>query len=198
MALFTMNRTHTITDYCNDPGCNNCFEAKLLRDLRERNSLSFRQLYKLYSASLLGIILRVVPAREIAEDILQDTFVKIWRSLHLYDPSKAKLFTWMASLARNSAIDYKRGKTFANSIKNEDIDSVFKQVDSFYQTNDHTDTIGLKELTRLLSDSQKQIIDMVYFHGYTQVEVSNELQIPLGTVKSKIRLAVKAMRCYFM
>lgn len=198
MALVSMNMVHGVTDFCDDPGCSDCFEGKLLRDLKARNSLSFRRLYKLYSASLLGVILRVVPAREIAEDILQDTFVKIWKSLDMYDPDKAKLFTWMARLARNSAIDYKRGKTFANSTKNEDIDSVFSQVDSYYQVSDKTDVIGLRELMGVLSDSQKQIIDMVYFHGYTQAEVSDELQIPLGTVKSKIRIAVKVLRCYFM
>jgi len=198
MVSATINRTHTTTDFCEDPGCNDCFEGKLLLDLKERNNLSFRRLYKLYSGSLLGIILRIVPAREIAEDILQDTFVKIWKSIDLYDPSKAKLFTWMARLARNSAIDYKRGKNFANSIKNEDIESVYAQVDNFHQVLDQTDTIGVRELMGMLSASQKQVLDMVYFMGYTQAEVSDELHMPLGTVKSKIRLGVKALRHYFI
>lgn len=198
MASLTINRVHTIEGFCNDPGCSECFEGKLLLDLKARNSVSFKKLYKMYSGALLGIILRVVPAREIAEDILQDTFIKIWKSLDLYDADRGKLFTWMASLARNSAIDYKRGKTFSNSTKNEDIDSVFSQIDDYYQVNDKTDMIGVRELMSVLSESQKQIIDMVYFHGYTQAEVSDELQIPLGTVKSKIRIAVKILRCYFM
>ena len=175
-----------------------CTEDKFVRDLQDRNNLSFRRLYHLYSSPLLGIILRVVPAREIAEDILQDSFVKIWKSIDTFDPEKGKLFTWMARLARNSAIDYKRGKTFSKSTRNEDIDSVFCQVDTYHYVPDRTDSIGVKELMCVLTASQKQILDLVYFHGYTQAEVSDELQIPLGTVKSKIRPAVKELRGYFM
>ncbi len=103
----------------------------------------------------------------------------------------------MARLARNSAIDYKRGKTFAKSSRNEDIDSVYSQVDHFHHVTDQTDLIGIRELMCVLTASQKQILDLIYFHGYTQAEVSDELQIPLGTVKSKIRLAVRELRLYF-
>lgn len=171
---------------------------KFVKDLQNRNGLSFRQLYSSYSTPLLGIIMRVVPVREIAEDILQDTFVKIWKSIHSFDPEKGKLFTWMSKLARNSAIDYKRGKTCSKSSRNEDIDSVFCQVDNYHFVKDTSDSIGVRELMGVLTASQKQILDLVYFHGYTQAEVSDELQIPLGTVKSKIRLAVKELRVYFI
>jgi RNA polymerase sigma factor (sigma-70 family) len=197
METMTVNRVDHLTDFCDDPLCTTCGEHRLLGALKTQSSLSFRKLYKMYASSLLGIIIRIVPNREIAEDILQDTFVKIWRSIDLYDPAKAKLFTWMASLARNTAIDYTRGKSFLNSTKNDDIDSVFSKIDLSHQVRDQTDMIGLKELMGVLTDSQKTIIDMVYFHGYTQAEVSEVLQIPLGTVKSKIRIAVKVLRCYF-
>jgi len=197
MAAVSINMVRAITVHCDEPACNDCFESRLLLDLKERDSISFRRLYMSYSPSLLGIILRVVPAREIAEDILQDTFVKIWKSLDQYDPEKARLFTWMARMARNSAIDYKRGKSFAKSILNEDIDSAFSQVERFHHVNERTDTIGVRELMHRLPDSQKQVLNLVYFHGYTQAEVSDELQMPLGTVKSKIRLAVKALRSCF-
>jgi RNA polymerase sigma factor (sigma-70 family) len=182
---------------CSDPSCNDCVERRLLLDLRERDGISFRRLYLSYSASLLGIILRVVPAREIAEDILQDTFIKIWKSLDTYDPQKARLFTWMARMARNSAIDYKRGKSFAKSVLNEDMDSAFSQVERFHQVHESIDTIGVRELVHQLPPSQQEVLSLVYFQGYTQAEVSDELQMPLGTVKSKIRLAVKALRICF-
>jgi RNA polymerase sigma-70 factor (ECF subfamily) len=193
--LETLPLTTGHYDHQDDHGCP---EVKFIRDLQDRDNISFRQLYRLYSSPLLGIILRVVPAREIAEDILQDSFVKIWKSIDTFDPEKGKLFTWMARLARNSAIDYKRGKTFSKSTRNEDIDSVFCQVDSYHYVPDRTDSIGVRELMCVLTASQKQILDLVYFHGYTQAEVSDELQIPLGTVKSKIRLAVKELRLYFL
>lgn len=184
---------------CNDNvDLSNCFEDQFLGNLRQRDSLSFRKLYLLNAPSLLGVIMKVVPCREVAEDILQDSFVKIWKSIDTYNPEKGKLFTWMARLARNSAIDYKRGKSFAKSTRNEDIDSVYSQVDTYHHVPDKSDSIGVRDLMGVLSASQKQILDLVYFHGYTQAEVSDELQIPLGTVKSKIRLAVKELRVYFL
>jgi len=198
MILASLETNAVITKYCENSDCQDCLERNFVRDLQQHNNVSFRKLYVLYAAPLLGIIMRIVPAREIAEDILQDSFVKIWKSINTFDPDKGKLFTWMAKLARNSAIDYKRGKTCSKSTKNEDIDSVFVQIDNFHCVSDKTDAIGVRELTTLLSESQKKIIDLVYFHGYTQAEVSDELQIPLGTVKSKIRLAVKELRVYFM
>ena len=173
-------------------------DHKFLQDLRSHSNVSFRKLYATFSPSLLGVIMRVIPEREIAEDILQDSFVKIWKSIESYDPEKGKLFTWMSRLVRNSAIDYKRGKTFAKSSMNEDIESVYAKVDNCHFVSDKSDAIGVRELMSVLSDSQKQILDLVYFHGYTQAEVSDELCIPLGTVKSKIRLAVKVLRSYFL
>ena len=198
MIVETRNNAYSVMSFCDDPTCRDCFEGKLLIELKERKSISFRKLYTLYSSSLLGIIMRVIPSTEIAEDILQDTFVKIWKSIDLYDANKGKLFTWMSSLARNSAIDYRRGKSFAKSCKNEDIDSVFSQVDLFHPVRYNTDAIGVREMMCVLSEPQKQVLDLVYFHGYTQAEVSDELQIPLGTVKSRIRLAVKELRIYFV
>lgn len=198
MMIANFETVNLDTIFHEEPAGDHCFERKFVADLKDHNSLSFRRLYTMHASSLLGIIMRVVPAREVAEDILQDSFVKIWKSIHLYDPDKGKLFTWMAKLARNSAIDYKRGKTFAKSIKNEDIDSVYTQVEHYHYVPDRTDSIGVRELMCVLTASQKQILDLVYFHGYTQAEVSDELQIPLGTVKSKIRLAVKELRLYFL
>lgn len=198
MVLANLDRLVIAPDYCDDIDIQDCFEDTFLQNLQQRDSLSFRQLYTMHAAPLLGIIMRVVPAREIAEDILQDSFVKIWKSINTFDPNKGKLFTWMARLARNSAIDYKRGKTFAKSTKNEDIDNVYSLVDHYHHVPDQTDSIGIRELMGVLTASQKQILDLIYFHGYTQAEVSDELQIPLGTVKSKIRLAVKELRIYFL
>lgn len=180
-----------------NPRHKGCIEIEIIRELKKQTELSFNKLHLNYSSMLLGVILKLVSSREIAEDILQETFIKIWRSIDLYDADKGRLFTWMSCLARNTAKDYLKGKNFAKSIRNDHIDSVFAQVNDFYYFRYNTDIIGLRDLVAVLSESQKQIVNMVYFQGYTQVEVSDELCIPLGTVKSKIRLAVKELRCYF-
>lgn len=197
MVCENLDRRVVASEFDVNPVGSDRLYNNFIRSLQQQDSSSFKQLYTLHSSSLLGIIMKIVPSREIAEDILQDSFVKIWKSIHTFDPEKGKLFSWMARLARNSAIDYKRGKTCAISIRNEDINNVYSKVHYYHSVPDRTDTIGIKELMCVLTASQKQILDLVYFHGYTQAEVSDELHIPLGTVKSKIRLAVKALRFYF-
>lgn len=186
-----------ITNGDNNPGQKDCFEVEIVRELKKQTELSFNKLYLNYASLLLGVILKLVSSREVAEDILQETFIKIWRSIDQYDADKGRLFTWMSCLARNTAKDYLKGKNFAKSIRNDDIDSVYTQVNHSHYFRYNTDIIGLRDLVAVLSESQKQILNLVYFQGYTQVEVSHKLHIPLGTVKSKIRLAVKELRCYF-
>ena len=173
------------------------FEREMVLELKEQNQLSFNRLYMNYASMLLGVISKMVSSREVAEDILQETFIKIWKSIDQYDEEKGRLFTWMACLARNTAKDYLKGKNFAKSIRNDDIDSVYSRINDFHYFRYNTDVIGLRELMGELSDSQKQIINLVYFQGYTQLEVADKLHIPLGTVKSKIRQAVKELRGYF-
>lgn len=173
------------------------FEREIVLELKAQNQLSFNRLYLKYASMLLGVISKLVSSREVAEDILQDTFIKIWKSIDQYDEEKGRLFTWMACLARNTAKDYLKGKNFAKSIRNDDIDSMYSKINDFHYSRYNIDVIGLRELMGVLSDSQKQILNLVYFQGYTQLEVSDKLHIPLGTVKSKIRLAVKELRCYF-
>lgn len=162
--------------------------------LRAQDPEAFRQLYIAYSGSILGIVNRLVLSREIAEDVMQEVFLKIWRSIALYDPEKGRLFTWMSKMARNSAIDYLRGKAFAIANKNEDLESSIKHIEQSHAIWFNSDRMDVRFLLSTLFPSQKEILYLVYFAGYTQAEVSEQLQIPLGTVKSKIRLAIQAMR----
>lgn len=172
------------------------FEDMLVQGLRESNAKSINQLYKMYAPALFGIIKRIVKCDEIAEDILQDTFVKIWKSIRLYDSSKGRLFTWLANLAKNLAIDQIRSKS---AIKASKTDDIFMVAASLIDSQSHayylnTDKIGYKNLLIALKPDQKRIIDMIYFQGYTHVQTSEILNLPLGTVKTKLRLAILFLR----
>ena len=98
-----------------------------------------------YITALFGVISRIIPAEEIAQDIMQDVFVKIWKSTDMYEKSKGRLYTWMLNIARNCAIDYSRSKQFKSEIKNQDIDNSVYEVNRQKSTTFNTDTIGLKE-----------------------------------------------------
>lgn len=151
----------------------------------------------MYSGSLYGVIYRIVQHEEIAEDLLQDTFVKIWNSFPLYDPAKGRLFTWMVNLARNLSIDKIRSRDFRNNSKNQDLENTVNVIDEQRSTEINPDLIGVKELVKLLKPEQKSVLDLVYFRGYTHVEASEELGIPLGTVKTRMRMAIITLRKFF-
>ncbi|RZK75908.1 MAG: sigma-70 family RNA polymerase sigma factor, partial [Pedobacter sp.] len=162
----------------------------LVNSLRSGDHRSLTKLYKMYSPALLGIISRIVKNDEVALDMLQECFTKIWKSVEQYEETKGRFFTWMARLARNQAIDYLRGRSYINSCKNLDIDDVYTEVDSCNNTSYNPETIGLRHLTNQLKESQRRILNLIYFEGYTQTEVAEELNIPLGTVKTRLRMAI--------
>ncbi len=151
-------------------------------------------MYDNYSKALFGIINNITNDREESEDVLQNVFVKIWNNFASYDELKGRLYTWMLNIARNMAIDSTRSKH--EKIKNkiqETSDSVYHKNNLFAEDSSH-ENIGLQNIINNLKDDQKDIIDLAYFQGYTQEEISQKLGMPLGTVKTKVRQAIITLR----
>jgi RNA polymerase sigma factor (sigma-70 family) len=172
-------------------------EEELIRALRQQEKIGAEALYDMYSSSLYGVIYRIVQHEEIAEDLLQETFLKIWNSFSAYDQSKGRLFTWMVNLARNLSIDKLRSKDFRNNSKNQDLENTVTSIDEQRNTAINPDIVGVKELVQQLKPDQKSVLDLVYFRGYTHVEAAEELGIPLGTVKTRMRMAIITLRKFF-
>lgn len=165
--------------------------------LRHREKIAAEALYDMYSASLYGVIIRIVTETTLAEDILQETFVKIWQSFSSYSAEKGRLFTWMVNIARNLSIDKVRSKDFRNQNKNQDIENTVNLIDEQKNTTYKPELLGIKDLVTKLRPEQKSILDLVYFKGYTHVEAADELCIPLGTVKTRLRMAIQELRKHF-
>jgi RNA polymerase sigma-70 factor (ECF subfamily) len=172
-------------------------EEELVLALRQREKIAIEALYDMYSSSLFGVIVRIVNDTALAEDILQDTFVKIWNSFSSYSTEKGRLFTWMVNIARNLAIDKIRSKDFKNQGKNQDIENNVAFIDEQRNAVYKPELLGVKELVEGLKPEQKSILDLVYFKGYTHVEAADELGVPLGTVKTRLRMAIIQLRKYF-
>ena len=173
-------------------------EEILILGLRQSDPKAIDQLYKMYAPALFGIIKRIVKFDEIAEDVLQDTFVKIWKSIQFYDSSKGRLFTWMANLAKNLAIDQIRSKSANNTSKTDDLFNIATEIiDHKAHFHLNTDAIGIKNLLTSLKSDQKLIIDLIYFQGYTHVQTAEILSIPLGSIKTKLRLSILSLRKHF-
>jgi RNA polymerase sigma-70 factor (ECF subfamily) len=172
-------------------------EDELVLALRNHEKIAVEALYDMYSASLYGVISRIVIDTAVSEDILQETFVKIWHSFSSYSTEKGRLFTWMVNIARNLAIDKIRSKDFKNQNKNQEIENNVTFIDEQRNTVYQPELMGVKDLVQTLKPDQKSIIDLVYFKGYTHVEAADELGIPLGTIKTRLRMGIQELRKHF-
>jgi len=165
--------------------------------LRNREKIAIEALYDMYSSSLFGVISRIIVDTAAAEDVLQETFVKIWHSFSSYSTEKGRLFTWMVNIARNLAIDKLRSKDFKNQNKNQELENNVTFIDEQRNTVYKPELLGIKDLVQTLKPEQKSILELVYFKGYTHVEAADELGIPLGTIKTRLRMAIVELRKHF-
>ena len=171
-------------------------QEELLPLLLRKEERAFTQLYDMYSKSLFSIITNLIKDREEAEDVLQEVFVKIWKNVDTYNQSKGRLYTWMLNIARNTSIDKLRSKGFNNSQKNLSSDNFVHLLDDSNKLTNKIDSIGLKDFVNKLKPKCIQLIDLLFFKGYTQQEASEELEIPLGTVKTQNRMCMNDLRNY--
>lgn len=169
-------------------------EATLVAALKAKERDAITYLYDNYSNALFGVIDRIIQSEDISNDVLQDAFIKIWKNIDMYSKDKGSLFTWMLNICRNTAIDETRSKQYKKQLQNQNIEDSVNSVNRNEQVELKVDHIGLKEVVNKLRPEQKILIDKVYFEGYTQEEVSKELEIPLGTVKTRIRAAIIHLR----
>ena len=169
-------------------------EHFLVEALKRHDTDALSYLYDYYAAALKGVIMRVVRHEDIAEEVLQDTFLKIWDKISSYDAGKGRLFTWMLNIARNQAIDKTRSREMSQGKKTGDLDNFVHQIDRTENEEVSVDAIGLQEILKRLPDDQRFIVDQLYLKGYTQSEVAEEFGIPLGTVKTRLRLAMMELR----
>ena len=160
--------------------------------LKQRSQPVFSYLYDNYSGALHTIIVNIVNEDELANDLLQEVFVKVWKQIESYDSSKGRLFTWMLNIARNASIDTVRSKGYQNSRQNQELTEDVYTSGGTSQIK--TDQIGLRKVVHGLKQEYKVLVELSYFQGYTQDEIAKMLGIPLGTVKTRIRSALSHLR----
>ncbi|GAC1301451.1 MAG: sigma-70 family RNA polymerase sigma factor [Mucilaginibacter sp.] len=169
-------------------------ENELIDAIKNKSRAGAETLYDMYSKSLYGIIIKLVKNKEIAEDTLQKAFLKIWNSFDHYNASKGRLFTWMLAVTTNIARDTLRSLHYHQYLNTESIDDHVVKIEERYYSVFNIETIGARPLINSLKKEHKQILELIYFQGYTQSEVADELKIPLGTVKTHCRKAIQTLR----
>jgi RNA polymerase sigma-70 factor (ECF subfamily) len=172
-------------------------EDKLIEGLKNMDGTAMSALYRMYSDSLYRVISTIVVIEEVAEDLLQETFIKIWKSFKQYDPGKGRLYTWMARLARNLSIDYLRSVNYRNYTVSENLSESTQQIDQKFQVSYNPELIGVKDMTNILNEDQRSALDLIYFKGYTHVQAAEELNITVGILRSRLHSSITELRKTF-
>jgi RNA polymerase sigma-70 factor, ECF subfamily len=157
-------------------------QEEIVSQILKKDSSSFTYLYDHYSKSLFGVIFNLIKNKEEAEDVLQEVFVKVWNNIDSYNESKGRLYTWMLNIARNTTIDKLRSKNYKKSDNSKETSKI--------------DAIGIKALLKRLKPKCIELFELLFFQGYTQQEASEELEIPLGTVKTNNRNCMNDLRAF--
>lgn len=168
-------------------------EQELVTLLQQQNQQAFSYLYDNYANALHGTVFSIVKENETASDVLQEVFMNIWKKIGSYDPGKGRLFTWMLNIARNAAIDKIRSREYRDNLKNVPIPET-PDLNIGTNLKPVVEDVGLKKTLKKLKEEQRVLIDLSYFQGYTHGEISKALNIPLGTVKTRIRSALTQLR----
>jgi RNA polymerase sigma-70 factor, ECF subfamily len=173
----------------------------ILTMIKSNNERGFHVLYEKYSDALYSTIIKFGIRAQVAEDLLQDTFVKIWKNIDNYDASKGTLFTWMLRIARNKAIDHLRSAAYQQQLQCETIDllSLTKDFTSAdYSSANEVELNEFKKNTLLqLNEKYAKVIEMIFFYGWTQEQTAALLNIPLGTVKTRARKGLNALKTLY-
>ncbi|MBT8320869.1 MAG: sigma-70 family RNA polymerase sigma factor [Eudoraea sp.] len=163
-------------------------DIQYIRQLQAGDKGALYELYTKYSAALYGVILRMCREENLAQEILQDTFLKIWKQIHTYDPQKGRFYTWAYRIARNTTLNALR-KT-KDLIQKEDL-SVYSNMEEEEEDRDYSQINGM---LRTLEPHHQKAIDLVYFKGMTHREAHEEMDVPLGTFKSYVQQALRQLR----
>ena len=173
-------------------------ESQLLAArLRARDADAMTEVYDRMGTIVFSIILRFTRDASAAEDVTQEVFLRVWHRFPTFDISRGTLCRWILLMARCSAIDYWRSRVAVQSRINvsiETLDLALFAGSSRDRWQSYPGTIDIKAAVNRLNSKHRQLLELAYFEGLSQSEIANRLQVPLGTVKTWVRLALRQIR----
>ncbi|MBI5471534.1 MAG: sigma-70 family RNA polymerase sigma factor [Ignavibacteriae bacterium] len=176
-------------------------DLKLLLRVKDRDEGALSELYDRYSSLVYTFVLKVVKATDEAEDLVQEIFLQVWNKASMFAADKGSVYTWIVTIARRKAIDRLRSKDLVNRGQSLDDDSAIISVpDAAYMANPLHAAISneyealMREGLAQLSAEQRTVIELSYFEGYTQEQIAERLNAPLGTIKTRMRQGLMKLR----
>ena len=172
-------------------------DPDLARRLKNRDPQAMAELYDRYGRITFALIFRIVRNEAVAEDLVQETFLRVWNRVHGFDHEKGALGPWVLAVARNRAIDYLRsvdGRMAQNAFDLEKLEqpALFCDMENSILNMDRIRS--LRGAFQKLSANQRLVLELAYYEGLSQTEMSDRLKQPLGTVKTWVRTALKCLR----
>ncbi|KQC29706.1 RNA polymerase sigma factor [Flagellimonas eckloniae] len=165
-------------------------EKHIVSLLAERDDKAIALLYDHYGDTLYGVAYKVVRDEDLAQDVLQESFIKIWKKADSYDPSKAKLFTWLFRIIRNTAIDKLRS---VNNKSDKEVQIDVSDVYNLGVSGIRPEFMDVQDNLEKIEPKYKIVLEALFFEGMTQQEASEELGIPLGTIKSRLKIGLREL-----
>lgn len=169
-------------------------DSVLVEKIRERDEGALVMLYDRYAKSVFNVAHYVLQNRTLAEEITQDVFFLLWQSPHKWNPSKGKLGSWMLAVTRFMAIDRLRHEKSRNHDGTKSLEDLAEQISVKVGVGTSEDTALLTSLLKRLPKEQREVLLLTYFRGMTHVEIAQRLQVPEGTIKSRLRLSLEKLR----
>lgn len=166
-------------------------EKHIVELLEERNEKAISLLYEHYGDTLFGVAKKVVRDEDLAQDVLQESFVKIWKKSDSYDSSKAKLFTWLFRITRNTAIDKLRS---VGTKTDKEIQMDVSDVYNLGVEGIRPELMDVRDNLDKIEAKYQIVLEALFFQGMTQQEASDELDIPLGTIKSRLKIGLRELK----
>lgn len=166
--------------------------------LGQGDAATFRGVYQRHAPHVYGYLLHVLGDRQEAEDVLQEVFVTLWRSLAHYDPQRGSVRAWLMAMARSRALDRLRGRRREQSLMGDEIDAARElralELALAAGEEERLENTDVRQAVRLLPEEQRHALFMVYYLGFSQSEAARHLVVPLGTLKSRLRLSLGRLR----
>jgi RNA polymerase sigma-70 factor, ECF subfamily len=163
---------------------------------QSRDPEAFATLYDRHACAAYSLAYRMMGARQAAEDVVQDAFVRLWRATGSYHPERGSVRSWLLTIVHNRAIDQIRSLASRRKMQEKVEASAprFEQSEAFAESWRNVQREQLREALKDLPAAQLKVLELAYFSGYTHVEIAGMLGLPVGTVKGRMRLGLKKMR----
>jgi RNA polymerase sigma-70 factor, ECF subfamily len=171
-------------------------EHTLIARLKKRDAQALAELYDRYGRMAYSLVLRVVRDSAIAEDLVQETFLRVWNRAHSLDSEKGAIGPWLLAIARNRAIDYLRSSAGRerNAVELDEADHapLYREMEADILISDQTRRV--KAAMEKLAPNYRTVMELAYFEGLSQTEMSARMGQPLGTIKTWVRTALQSLR----